>query len=153
MSDSLVHSRQKCRALSRFCLRLLSQPSADSESLVPSRRYQRSIKSFSLFLNEAQFRQATSHPQTQIRHPPLPNAIYYTIFRSRLQSPSAKNFLLPRQSYQIGKKIHRGSFYLPSFHFVLTPFAEKPPRLSHPYINRIEKSEDLSKVRNAMCLC
>jgi hypothetical protein len=41
-----------------------------------------------------------------------------------LQYPAAKNFLLPRQSYQIGKKIHRGSSYLPPFHFILTPSAE-----------------------------
>ena len=107
MSDSLVHSRQKCRALPRFYLRLLSQPSADSACLVPKRRYQRSIKSFSLFLNEAQFRQATSHPQTKIRHLSQPNAAYYTIFPTNLQSPSPKIFIpLPRPPKKKSNLIH-----------------------------------------------
>ena len=92
MSDSLIHSQQKCRALPRFCLRLLSQPSADSESPAPSRRYQRSINVLLSLLNEAQFRQATSHPQTQIRHLSLPNAVHYPIFPPNLQSPSLKIF-------------------------------------------------------------
>jgi hypothetical protein len=45
-----------------------------------------------------------------------------------LQYPAAKNFLLPRQSYQIGKKIYRGSSCLPLLSTHFNPIREKLPR-------------------------